>query len=238
MTQTAVVTGGSSGIGLEIVSALARDGLRVLTCGSREKAPEAIGTLSGVEYQPCDLSTRSGCEALIGWVRSEAARLDFLFNNAGIQHECAIGPDLRAQDVEREIAINLTSPILLASALVPELEAAAGCVVNVSSGLALTPKARSPIYCATKAGLSSFSRTLRYQLSPRGIRVVDVITPLVRTPMTEGRNDGAMDPTEFCAQMLRGVRRGKPEVYVGKAKLLPPLLRIAPGLARRIMRDA
>lgn len=235
MNRIAVVTGGSSGIGLEIVSALTKVEYRVLTCGSREIAPEEIRRLRGVDYLCCDLSTSLGRTALIEWVQSETPQIDFLFNNAGVQYECEIGPELSVSDVEREIAINLSAPILLCSALIPQLEKAGGCVVNLSSGLALAPKAASPIYCATKAGLSSFSQTLRYQVASRGIRVVDVITPLVRTPMTAGRHEGAMDPADFCAQMLSAIHSGTDEVYIGRAKLLPWLLRIAPGKVRRRM---
>ncbi len=238
MTEVALVTGGSSGIGLEIVRALSERGLRVLTCGSREKAPDSLHSFPGVEYRSCDLSTSDGVRSLIAWVLSETRELRFLFNNAGVQTECEIGPDLPAAVVEREIAINLTAPVLLSAALVPLLEAAGGCVVNLSSGLALAPKAKSPVYCATKAALSSYSQTLRFQLEPHGIRVVDVLTPLVRTPMTEGRHSGAMDPADFCRRMLYAIERGKNEVFIGKSRLLPPLLRIAPTRARRIMRNA
>lgn len=64
---------------------------------------------------------------------------------------------------------------------------------------------------------------------------MDVITPLVRTPMTAGRHEGAMDPADFCAQMLSAIHSGTDEVYVGRAKLLPWLLRIAPEQVRRRM---
>ena len=238
MSGFAVVTGGSSGIGLEIVRSLAADGLQVFTCGSREKPPPALAALSGVEYVCCDLARAQGRAALVEAVGRRTQRLDWLFNNAGIQHECEIGPALDAAAVEREIAINLTAPTLLSAALVPALEAAGGCIVNLSSGLALAPKASAPVYCATKAALSSLSQTLRYQLEPRGVRVVDVLTPLVATPMTEGRHDGAMAPEEFCRRMRGAIAKGRDEVYVGKARLLRLLLRIAPGRARRIMRDA
>jgi len=110
-------------------------------------------------------------------------------------------------------------------------------VVNVSSGLAIPPKASAPVYCATKAALSNFSRGLRFQLEPKGIRVVDVVTPLVKTPMTQGRHDGAMEPAAFVEGLLRGIAAERNQIYLGKARLLPPLLRLAPDRARNILRD-
>jgi uncharacterized oxidoreductase len=238
MERTAVVTGGSSGIGLALALALAARGDRVLACGSRAEPPAALAQHERIAWRSCDLASEAGRSALVDWVRSTAPRLDLLFNNAGIQREFAIGPELDAREVEHEIAVNLLAPILVTAALVPALVAASGCIVNVSSGLALAPKARAPVYCATKAALSSFSLSLRHQLRGCGIRVVDVITPLVRTPMTAGRNEGAMDASEFVARLLRAIERGRDEVYVGRARLLPPLLRIAPGRARRALLDA
>ena len=235
---TALVTGGSSGIGLEIVRALSGRGMDVLTCGRREVPPEPISALPGVEYCACDLTSARGVDSLAALVDRRGGRLDSLFNNAGIQVECRVDPDLSWQKIEAEVATNLVAPIALTSALVPALAQARGHVVNLSSGLALAPKAASPIYCATKAGLSNFSRSLSYQLEEHGITVVDVVTPLVKTPMTEGRHEGAIAPENFVRQMLAQIDAGKRHVFVGKARLLPPLLRLVPSLAYRIMRNA
>lgn len=109
---------------------------------------------------------------------------------------------------------------------------------NVSSGLGIAPKASAPVYCATKAALSNFSRGLRFQFESRGIRVVDVVTPLVKTPMTAGRNEDAMEPDVFVSRLLRGLAAGRDEIYLGKARLLPVLLRLAPERARNVLRDA
>ncbi len=236
MEATALVTGGSSGIGLELVSRLCERGMRVLTTGSRADAPRELATAA--TYRRFDLAERAERDALIDWVRGEAPRLDLLVNNAGVQQLCEVGPKLESGDIEREIAIDLVAPMHLCAGLMGEVEAASGCIVNLSSGLAIAPKASAPIYCAAKAGLSSFSRTLRYQTAGRRVRVVDVVTPLVRTPMTEGRHDGAIEPGAFCAALLAKLDAGQDEIYIGKARLLPPLMRLAPGLARRIMRDA
>lgn len=235
---TALVTGGSSGIGLEIVRTLFQRGVDVLTCGRRETAPAAIAELPGVAYRACDLSNAEGVALLADEMDRRGDGLDLLFNNAGVQVETRISPDLSWQEIEAEVATNLVAPIALTSALVPSLAKKRGRVVNISSGLALAPKAASPVYCATKAGLSSFSRTLSYQLEELGITVVDVVTPLVKTPMTEGRHAGAIEPGDFVRQMLAQIDAGKRNVFVGKARLLPPLLRLAPSLAYRIMRNA
>lgn len=212
--KTALVTGGSSGIGSELVRALAARGCRVLTCG---RNAEALAR-SGAESFVCDLGTTGGAEALASWVGKQCASLDLLVHNAGVQRETTIAPDLDAAEIEREVAINLVAPIVVTSRLVPLLEAGRDpTVVHMSSGLAIAPKAAAPVYCATKAGLSNFSRGLRFQLEPRGIRVVDVVTPLVKTPMTEGRHEGAIEAEAFVEKMLGALAAGRDEIYVGKA---------------------
>jgi NAD(P)-dependent dehydrogenase (short-subunit alcohol dehydrogenase family) len=94
-------------------------------------------------------------------------------------------------------------------------------VLNVSSGLAIAPKKSAPVYCATKAALSNFSRGLRFQLAPRGIRVVGVVTPLVKTPMNEGRQRGAMEADTFVQKTLRALAAGRDEICVGRSRLPP-----------------
>jgi len=233
--RTALVTGGSSGIGQALVRSLAAAGARVLTCGRNQAALARSGATSHV----CDLATREGRTSLVGWVGARTDALSLLVHNAGIQRETRIDPDLDEDAVEQEIATNLVAPIALTARLLPLLERGREpVVVHLSSGLAIAPKASAPVYCATKAALSNFSRGLRFQLEPRGIRVVDVVTPLVKTPMTAGRHSGAMEVEDFVAKLLRGLAAGKDEVYVGKARLLPALLRLAPERARNALRDS
>ena len=240
--QTALVTGASSGIGSSLVNALAAEGCRVLATGRREAALEALSASSPgeVRWFACELDTERGRGEFLDWVRANTESLDFLFNNAGIQQNIKIEPELCLADVERELAINLIAPIMLTANLVPLLAAGSHArVVNTSSGLALAPKAAAPIYCASKAALSNFSLTLRWQLEPLGIGVVDVITPLVKTPMTEGRNQDAIEPDVFAQRLLRALRDGKAtDVYIEKTKLLRMLMRLAPRRARGLLRDA
>ncbi len=240
-----LVTGASSGIGSALVRTLALQGCQVLATGRREDALEALSMglpspAGRISSFACELDKEEGRRDLVEWVGANVDHLDLLFNNAGIQRNAEITPDLSLAAVEQELAINLIAPIMLTANLVPLLEKGSrAVVVNVSSGLAIAPKAKAPVYCASKAALSNFSLTLRWQLEPRGIGVVDVVTPLVKTPMTEGRNEKAISAEDFASELVRRLDGPLPEdVYIEKTRLLRLLMRIAPRRARGILRNS
>jgi short-subunit dehydrogenase involved in D-alanine esterification of teichoic acids len=107
--------------------------------------------------------------------------------------------------------------------------------VNVSSGLALLPKRTSPVYGATKAALHSFTISLRWQLEATHVHVMEVLPPVVRTAMTEGRNAGAIGPEAVAVSLIQGLRANTEEVLVGQSRLFAWVIRVAPWLARRIL---
>ena len=111
-------------------------------------------------------------------------------------------------------------------------------IVNVSSGLAIYPKTGSAVYSATKAALHSFTQSLRYQLEDTGVHVFEAIVPMVDTPMTAGRGSGKISAQECAKQMIAGIHANRDEIYIGKARLLPLLSRLAPGTAKRILKNA
>jgi short-subunit dehydrogenase involved in D-alanine esterification of teichoic acids len=125
------------------------------------------------------------------------------------------------------------------------LSGAPSLVVNLTSGLALAPKKTAAVYCVAKAGLRTFSKALRYQMQDAvqagapTVRGVDVMLPLVDTPMTAGRDTrvGKMDPESVAEDILSGLSRGSEEVYVGKASAFRLLHRWAPRWAERLLRD-
>ncbi|MEO1574775.1 MAG: SDR family NAD(P)-dependent oxidoreductase, partial [Pseudomonadota bacterium] len=139
--------------------------------------------------------------------------------------------------IAREINTNLTAPCLLVAHLLPALDHGRDArIVNVNSGLALAPKTDSAVYCATKAGLDTFSQSLRYQLEGARVRVQQAFLPLVDTGMTAGRGQGKLS-AEYAAQaILAGIKRGRQDHDVGKVRILRVLTRWLPGLARRIMK--
>lgn len=112
-------------------------------------------------------------------------------------------------------------------------------IVNITTGLALAPKKSSPVYCATKAGLRSFTRALRYQVEEFAphVQVQEVLPPLVDTRMTKGRGSGKLSPEAVAETLVSAIERGTEECYVGKSRLLRLVMRVVPSVAYRILRS-
>ena len=105
----------------------------------------------------------------------------------------------------------------------------------VTSGYALAPATRAPLYSAAKAGLRSFVKALRRQLAPCGILVTEVAPAVVDTPSVAHRTVSKMPADRVVLESLAAVAKGRPEVYPGSARWLPLLLRLAPRLTERFV---
>ena len=127
----------------------------------------------------------------------------------------------------------LAGPIRMVSALIDQLKANRGTIINVSSGLAFVPLQLSPIYCATKAAFHSYTMTLRQQLKGEGVEVVELMPPAVHTDLTAGMpEDGdfkIMTTDELMKETFKGLRAGRLEIRPGQANQLYWMSRIAPG---------
>jgi short-subunit dehydrogenase involved in D-alanine esterification of teichoic acids len=231
-----VVTGGTSGIGREFALRLAGQGARVIACARSE---QALGELKvacpAIEPIRCDVSQRAEILAFATALGERHGRVDVLINNAGIMEQVDLQDDAVADErIVNEIAVNLTGPILLTRTLLPLLRAGRSpMVVMVTSGYALLPATRAPTYSATKAGLHSFTMALRRQLRGAGIRVVEVLPPLVDTPATRAVRNPKMSPATLVDRVLRDIARGRDEILPGLVGVLPWLMRLAPAYAAR-----
>jgi uncharacterized oxidoreductase len=242
--RTVLVTGGTAGIGEAFVRALVDRDCTAILCG---RDPERLGAAAeaspSVHAIQCDLAHRAERRELILRLQREHGDLSLLINNAGVQFDYNwfdIEPEAVVERSVTEIETNLVAVVELTALLLPLLARQPdAAIVNVSSGLALAPKKGAPVYCATKAAVHTLSQALRYQLAERAphVRLFEILPPLVDTAMTAGRGTGKLSPEEVVRQALRGIERDLLEVRVGKVRLLAALLRIAPGLARRKMRD-
>ena len=243
--RTVLLTGAGRGIGRALLEQLVSRGVkRIIVVGRDEARLRALtAEIPSVEGFAADLSIQTQLDDLVAFVRRNAADLSVLVNNAGTQLLTdLVDPeaDRHQLGLAKEVAVNFSAPIQIAVALLPQLlEKQSAMIVNVTSGLALAPKQSSPVYCAAKAGLRSFTKALRYQAQARAphVRIVEALPPLVDTHMTEGRGRGKISAGACAAEIVAGMEAGQETIYVGKTKLLRTIQGFSPSLADRLMRD-
>jgi uncharacterized oxidoreductase len=232
--KTVLLTGGSAGIGREIARQLKARGADVILTG-RDPARLAAMEAEGFEVIAADLSNAVGVDALVAVLGDRP--IDILINNAGqlIEHDFRKGaPEADASDAG--IYANLSAPIRLITALIPQLRACPqAAIVNVTSGLSIAPAARQPVYCATKAGLRSYTLALREQLKGTAVQVIEALPPVVDTQMNAGNPMSKMPPHECARQIIAALEGRRDEANVGMVGLLRVVYSLSPALARRIM---
>jgi len=173
-----LLTGASRGIGHATVKLFMEHGWRILTVSRQPFSEECRWPSARESHIQADLADVSGIDALAETVRARLpdGKLAALVNNAGISPKGSDGSRLGVAETDAEtwmkvMNVNLVSTALLARALLPELEAARGSIVNVTSiaGSRVHPFA-GVAYAASKAGLAALTRELAHEFGPRGIR--------------------------------------------------------------------
>jgi uncharacterized oxidoreductase len=231
--KTALVTGGTDGIGLEIARQLKAKGARVIVCGRRADRL-AVAEAEGLEALEADLSSAAGVKALADAMSDR--ELDIVINNAGVSSDFTLDTDTDLASVDRAIFLNLNAPIHLAARLIPGLKLrSSATLVNVTSGLAIAPRAGGSVYCATKAGLRSFTKAIRYLLKDSNVTIIEALPPVVETAMTTERTGKKMSPEACAAEIVAAIGSGRTEVNVGMVKILKTVHSISPRLAEAVM---
>ncbi|MXO90038.1 SDR family oxidoreductase [Pontixanthobacter aquaemixtae] len=232
--KVVLLTGGSAGIGREMAWQMKAKGAVVVVTGRNEERLEAMRK-DGFVAVAADLSSAAGVDALLDvWGDRE---LDVLVNNAGqgVDHDFRESkPDPDAAD--DCIYANFNAPIRLITALLPRLhKRPQAAIVNVTSGLAIAPRAGSPVYCATKAGLRSYTQALRAQVGGVNFQVIEALPPVVDTQMTADRKNKKMPPQECARQIIDAIENNKDEANVGMVKVLKHVHSVSPAIARKVM---
>ena len=241
-----LVTGGTSGVGRELVSQLVGHGCRVVTCGrDTERLKQLRMEYPQVLVIEGDLAQSGVPSAIVRQAVDHLGGLDVVINNAGIQFledHVSGESEIITQSTRTQIEVNLVAPIEFANASLPHLaNSESPRLVFVTSGLAVFPKKSAPVYCATKSALRSFAMSLRYQLVDResSVKVIDAVLPLVDTPMTAGRGKESekMSPVDVAARIISALKSPRDVVWIGKSRLLPWLSRFAPSVGQRALRN-
>ncbi len=234
--KTILITGGTSGIGLELAKQLLGRGNTVLVTGrDPEKLEATRQALPGVHVFQSDVSDPKAIAALHDNVVAQFPALDVLINNAGIMRNLNLNQNRDLYDVTREIETNLSGPVRMVQQFLPHLNTRKDAlIVNVSSGLAFVPLPVSPVYCATKAALHSFSQSLRAQLDGTSVTVIELAPPGVETPLFRGefaeetKGQKAMDVSVLAKEAIAGIEAGHLEIRPGLSNVLKTMSRVAP----------
>ena len=183
--NTVLITGGGSGIGLALARRFLNAGSRVVICGRREaKLREARQIDNRLDTLVADVSTSAGRVALVESILRDFPALNVLVNNAGIQRRIRLEDQEPWETAREELAINLDAPIHLTRLLLPHLLSKPdAAIINITSGLAFAPLARTPLYSATKAALHSFTLSLRHQVKDTPVSVIEIAPPAVDTDL-------------------------------------------------------
>ncbi len=235
-----LITGATSGIGEALLDKFLSLDNHIIAVGrNAKKLDELTKRDERIIPFPCDLSKNEELKILASFIEERHPDTNILINNAGIQLNYPIikGAE-QLNNIDLEIAVNLTAPIKLTTLLLPILERNENsAIVTISSGLALVPKKQAPVYCGTKAGIHIFSKSLRFQLEHAKTKVFEIIPPLVDTHMTAGRGKNKLSPEALVEEFIRAFGKDNYEVSISKVKLLKIINRLWPAMADRIMKD-
>jgi uncharacterized oxidoreductase len=218
--NTVLVTGGASGIGLALVERFLARQNDVIVCGRRaDKLAELSDKHPEVHTMILDVADPAAREKMFREVVDSFPDVNVLVNNAGIQRRVDLTAVEDWEATRQEIAINLEAPIHLSRLFAGHLSSKeSAAIVNVTSGLSFVPLANVPVYCATKAGLHSFTLSLRWQLKNTSVDVVEIIPPAVDTDLqAPGLHKFGVNVNEFADHVFADLEEGKIETAYGTA---------------------
>jgi uncharacterized oxidoreductase len=242
--NTVLITGGSSGIGFELAKQLMEKKNTVIVTGrNKDRLDKAKAKIPGIHAIVSDSSKPQEIKNLFAQVTEQFPELNVVINNAGIMKEVNMLQKVAMDDAfVDEIQINLSGPIMMAKVFLPHLRTKSeAAIINVSSGLAFVPLPTSPIYCATKAGLHSFTQSLRVQLQKTTVKVFEFAPPATETELLAGVDPSdmkgitIMKVDQMVKVCLHGMEKDCFEIRPGPSNQLRIMSRVAPGFILKQM---
>ena len=215
MPKTALVTGGSSGIGLAIARALREDGYELTLASRRAEKIEAAAAAVDAHAVAADVARSEDCERLVAAHRERFGGLDVLVNSAGIGIAGSV-EDLQVKHFDLQLSVNLRGLFMVTKLCIPMLRESRGQVINLASIAGTLPTPGLATYGATKAAVIDLTRSLNLELEADGVRATALCPAFVDTPMAawSGVPGEEMIQPEDCAELVRSVLRLSPYARV------------------------
>ena len=212
--KTAVVTGGSRGIGRAVCLKLAQNGCNVafLYAGNEEKASDTLTELQALGVKAaafrCDVSDSNAVKEVFGRILTQFGHIDILVNNAGITRDKLV-LGMKCEDFDDVIGVNLRGAFYTIKQVYPLFaKQRSGKIVNISSVAGLMGNAGQANYAASKAGVIGLTKTVAKELGARNVTVNAVAPGFIKTPMTDALTE---EQRNKMLELVAMKRYGNPE---------------------------
>ncbi len=242
-SNTIVITGGTSGIGLEMANKFISLGNTVIVTGRDLKKINDIKKLyPKLNAFQCDISKSEEVDNFYKEITSKFPEINILINNAGVAKELDFkNSKINFEEINQEISTNLTGLIYMSSLFSKHLQKKEeAAIMNISSALAFVPATILPVYSATKAGVHSFSQSLRRQLTNTNVKVFEVAPSMIKTPMMYKfnknlKNATSIGTTELIEIIIENFIKDNFEILPGQSKFLKIASRIFPTFIAKLI---
>jgi 3-oxoacyl-[acyl-carrier protein] reductase len=212
---SALVTGGSSGIGLAIARMLRDEGYDLTLASRRPERIEAAAAELGAEAVAANLGKEEDCVRVVAAHHERFGGMDVLVNSAGLGIAGTV-ESLQAKHVDLQLGVNLRGLLLVSREAIPLLRQSRGWIFNLASIAGTAPTPGLTVYGATKAAVIALTRSQNLELEAAGVRAVAICPGFVDTPMAEWSRippDEMIQP-EDCAEIVRMCLRLSPNARI------------------------
>jgi len=243
--NTILITGGTSGIGYELARQLCESNTVIITGRNQEKLDKAKVDLKHVHTFKCDVADPQEVIRLYEAVTQQFPELNIVINNAGIMKKIDVQHEIDLLTLTQEINTNFSGVVRMCHQFIPHLkQQKTAAIINVSSALAFAPIVSTPVYCATKAAVHSYTESLRVQLRNTHVKIFELAPPAIETPLinefdvTEQESMKLMNVVKLAKIAIDGIKQDKEEIRPGQSNILKIVSRISPNAALNVLNKA
>lgn len=212
--KVVVITGGSRGFGLEVARLFRNEGSRVIVCAKNFDVSE-----EGVIQKVCDVTNEEEVKKFIKNIINEFGEIDIFINNAGVWLPQSFFEEIDLEKAKKMFDVNLWGNVYVMQSLAAYLkERKQGAIVNIISTSALSPRPKASLYSASKFAQDGFTKAVREELRPFGIKVLSFFPCGMKTLLFDEKKppeyDTFWDPKDMALKLIENIKKENPEEEV------------------------